>query len=278
MSSAERSSLNNEKLRKSIIDRKLRKFASETSFAATETASESSLERDEKKEKNPIRTRVFTVKPVPKLNGVGKRQRHDSEASNSNGSEATVASGAGTPMARKAHFRRPKSASEMNTSFTSATIHSLESQGLLPVQHGDERRPSNVYVLDDDSIHEFDDDQNDEYDNVTLMYAKHEKIPMKDLWFEIRATMDIDHLLNKAVLLFGSSRNESRGDFRKNHSRDGHSRAGVHVGTSTKCTLHKMPEINFTFCRELCKAFVQLAQRWADLLIMIKHGFVPYAC
>ncbi|CAJ0959776.1 unnamed protein product, partial [Mesorhabditis belari] len=186
---------------KSIIDRKLRKFASETSFAATETASESSLERDEKKEKNPIRTRVFTVKPVPKLNGVGKRQRHDSEASNSNGSEATVASGAGTPMARKAHFRRPKSASEMNTSFTSATIHSLESQGLLPVQHGDERRPSNVYVLDDDSIHEFDDDQNDEYDNVTLMYAKHEKIPMKDFGSEIRATMDIDHLLNKAVLL-----------------------------------------------------------------------------
>uniref|UniRef100_A0A915JAM5 Uncharacterized protein n=1 Tax=Romanomermis culicivorax TaxID=13658 RepID=A0A915JAM5_ROMCU len=32
---------------------------------------------------------------------------------------------------------------------------------------------------------------NEEYENVTLMYAKH----------EIRATMDIDHLLNKAVLL-----------------------------------------------------------------------------
>ncbi|VDM69620.1 unnamed protein product [Strongylus vulgaris] len=41
----------------------------------------------------------------------------------------------------------------------------------------------------------------DEYDNVTLMYAKHEKIPMKDFGSEIRATMDIDHLLNKAVLL-----------------------------------------------------------------------------
>ncbi|EYC06933.1 hypothetical protein Y032_0073g781 [Ancylostoma ceylanicum] len=40
-----------------------------------------------------------------------------------------------------------------------------------------------------------------EYDNVTLMYAKHEKIPMKDFGSEIRATMDIDHLLNKAVLL-----------------------------------------------------------------------------
>ncbi|CAJ0586588.1 unnamed protein product, partial [Mesorhabditis spiculigera] len=142
---------------KSIIDRKLRKFASETSFAATETASESSLERDDAK-KVSLRTRVFTVKPVPKINGVGKRQRHDSEASNSNGSEATVASGTGTPIGRKAQFRRPKSVSEMNTSFTSATIHSLESQGLLPAHHTvDERRPSNIYVMDDDSVHEFDD-------------------------------------------------------------------------------------------------------------------------
>lgn len=41
----------------------------------------------------------------------------------------------------------------------------------------------------------------DEFDNVTLMYSKHEKIPMKDFGSEIRATMDIDHLLNKAVLL-----------------------------------------------------------------------------
>ncbi|VDP29043.1 unnamed protein product [Soboliphyme baturini] len=41
----------------------------------------------------------------------------------------------------------------------------------------------------------------EEYENVTLMYAKHEKIPMKDFNSEVRATMDIDHLLNKAVLL-----------------------------------------------------------------------------
>ncbi|TMS35751.1 hypothetical protein L596_003079 [Steinernema carpocapsae] len=41
----------------------------------------------------------------------------------------------------------------------------------------------------------------DDYENVTLMYAKHEKIPMKDFGSEIRATMDIDHLLNKSVLL-----------------------------------------------------------------------------
>ena len=140
---------------KSIIDRKLRKFASETSFAATETASESSIEKEV-----PSRTRVVTVKPVPpRMNGVARRARHDSEASGSNGSEATVASGANTPVGRKPHIgRRPKSAShvEMNTSFTSATIHSLESG--MAVQP-DDRRPSNVYVMDDDSVHEFGDDE-----------------------------------------------------------------------------------------------------------------------
>lgn len=148
---------------KSIIDRKLRKFASETSFATTETASESSVEKEKEREV-PTRTRVFTVKPVARLNGIGKRVRHDSEASNSNGSEATVASGANTPIGKKAHFcKRPKSMSEMNTSFTSATIHSLESQVLIPHVEGDGRRASNVYVLDDDSVHEFDDDQNGNY-------------------------------------------------------------------------------------------------------------------
>ncbi|VDL76875.1 unnamed protein product [Nippostrongylus brasiliensis] len=78
---------------KSIIDRKLRKFASETSFA-TETASESSMEREV--------------------------------------------------------------AGELHTSCTSATIHSLESAAaVIP---NDDRRPSHVYMIDDDSIHEFEDD------------------------------------------------------------------------------------------------------------------------
>uniref|UniRef100_A0A1I7XHB8 HCO3_cotransp domain-containing protein n=1 Tax=Heterorhabditis bacteriophora TaxID=37862 RepID=A0A1I7XHB8_HETBA len=244
---------------KSIIDRKLRKFASETSFA-TETASESSLEREV-----PSRSRIFTVRPVLRANGGPRRKRHDSDASGSAGSEATVASGAATP---RRGFRRPKSSGEMHTSCTSATIHSLESGHVLH----DERRPSHVYMIDDDSVHEFEEDDafsleitidltvntangpicghsalnsishrvkrwlmisiqksdgvfktsffgtllnfysmsiimkkyyniSDEYDNVTLMYAKHEKIPMKDFGSEIRATMDIDHLLNKAVLL-----------------------------------------------------------------------------
>jgi len=86
-------------------------------------------------------------------------------------------------------------------SFTSATIHSLDSGGQQVIPMLDERRPSNFYMMDDDSTHEFDDDVNDEFDNVTLMYSKHEKIPMKDFGSEIRATMDIDHLLNKAILL-----------------------------------------------------------------------------
>lgn len=34
-----------------------------------------------------------------------------------------------------------------------------------------------------------------------MIISRHQKIPMKDFGSEIRATMDIDHLLNKAVLL-----------------------------------------------------------------------------
>ncbi|VDO31127.1 unnamed protein product [Haemonchus placei] len=129
---------------KSIIDRKLRKFASETSFA-TETASESSIEREV-----PGRTRVFTVRTVPRRI-LAHRGRNDSDGSG--GSEATVASGSATP--RRA-LRRPKSQSELHTSCTSATLHSLESAtAAIP---NDERRASHVYMIDDDSVHEFEDD------------------------------------------------------------------------------------------------------------------------
>ena len=169
---------------KSIIDRKLRKFASETSFA-TETASESSLDRDiDQQQQRTVpssgytsttaistgKGRVFTVRTIGRSNGrtginqqmsddgaivcksnrIAGRRRHDSDASGSNGSEATVASGTTTP--RRA-MRRPKSSAEIiHTSATSATIHSYESGNPL-----DERRHSHVYVLDDDSLHEFDD-------------------------------------------------------------------------------------------------------------------------
>uniref|UniRef100_A0A5S6Q915 Band 3 cytoplasmic domain-containing protein n=1 Tax=Trichuris muris TaxID=70415 RepID=A0A5S6Q915_TRIMR len=60
---------------------------------------------------------------------------------------------------------------------------------------------SSIDLFDEDSVNEFDECDEEVCDNVTLMYAKHEKIPMKDFGSEVRATMDIDHLLNKAVLL-----------------------------------------------------------------------------
>ncbi|GMS83389.1 hypothetical protein PENTCL1PPCAC_5564 [Pristionchus entomophagus] len=154
---------------KSIIDRKLRKFASETSFATEGTGSDAS-EREVQS-----RGRAFTVKPVQLRNGGmggthrGGRRRHDSDASGSAGSEATVASGTATPVRHHApRIRRPKSASnvEMNFSMTSATIHSLETNADDEIIGGMEiapdrlamRRQSNIYCFDDDSIHEFEDD------------------------------------------------------------------------------------------------------------------------
>lgn len=80
-----------------------------------------------------------------------RRKRHDSDASGSAGSDLTVASGAATPR----RLRRPKSSGEMHTSLTSATIHSLESAAAGVVET---RRPSHVYMMDDDSVHEFEDD------------------------------------------------------------------------------------------------------------------------
>ncbi|XP_064624285.1 solute carrier family 4 member 11-like isoform X2 [Lineus longissimus] len=38
-------------------------------------------------------------------------------------------------------------------------------------------------------------------DEVTLMYSKHEKIPMKDFSAEIRASMDVENFLNQAILM-----------------------------------------------------------------------------
>lgn len=181
---------------KSIIDRKLRKFASETSFGTTETVSDASIGGDSggdrlERGSREVRGggRVFTVRPVQLRNGgasrgiqTASRRRHDSDASGSAGSEATVASGTATPVRGRAEMamaargiRRPKSASnvEMNYSLTSATIHSLESAGdvgttfslpggenmmLMMAAKERDRRPSNVYMFDDDSVHEFEED------------------------------------------------------------------------------------------------------------------------
>jgi hypothetical protein len=53
--------------------------------------------------------------------------------------------------------------SHYDPSYTSATVHSLDSNQQLPLTIHDmeaERRPSNFYIFDDDSLHEFDDEIN----------------------------------------------------------------------------------------------------------------------
>ncbi|KHN80779.1 hypothetical protein Tcan_09865 [Toxocara canis] len=164
---------------RSLIDRQLRKFASETSFATTlETTSDSS-----EQELAGGRGRVFTVRPVPnnssnRFNGGGTvfgrliRRRQESDGSGSLGSEATVASASMTPLSRqkmRSRMRRPKSATHMGQGYevgnygssgASATLHSLHSlDSMQPLTvPKDDRRPSNVYMMDDDSVHEFEED------------------------------------------------------------------------------------------------------------------------
>jgi hypothetical protein len=50
--------------------------------------------------------------------------------------------------------------SQYDPSYTSATVHSLDSNQLPLTVHEIEveRRPSNFYIFDDDSTHEFDDE------------------------------------------------------------------------------------------------------------------------
>ncbi|XP_077981270.1 solute carrier family 4 member 11-like [Glandiceps talaboti] len=47
----------------------------------------------------------------------------------------------------------------------------------------------------------------DDEEEVTLMYAQHERVPMKDFHSEVRATLDIEHYLSQAVLLLDVAEN-----------------------------------------------------------------------
>ncbi|TMS35750.1 hypothetical protein L596_003078 [Steinernema carpocapsae] len=173
---------------KSIISRKLRKFASETSFSATPAKSDVDVDLEASSSsvrQIATRTRVFTVRTVnniPPRNGgsaavirAARRSRQDSDdASGSLASDATVVSSTvATPQARhkikRFRLKRPKSAGNMGQnsynsmnnneiSYTSATIHSLDSLQPLQTHLESDRRPSNVYMIDDDSTHEFDED------------------------------------------------------------------------------------------------------------------------
>ncbi|VIO94144.1 Uncharacterized protein BM_BM14771 [Brugia malayi] len=215
-------------LAQTLAHRKLRKYASETNFPL-EASSSSDLLLKEKDQKTAIgKHKIFSVRPVKTADSGTlirdgsvpcsqhvKREDSEGEASCS-GSDATLASMSMTPIlrqkSRRSRLNRPKSSTYMYgtsissdayntpTSATLPSVDSLQQIGLGMAGSMEERRESSFYNIDDDSLHEFDDEK-DEYDNITLMYAKHEKIPMKDFGSEIRATMDIDHLLNKSVLL-----------------------------------------------------------------------------
>lgn len=135
--------------------------------------------------------RIFHVRPVPAtvrtsngktvINKINRRRQDSDEASGSIISETTIASGAATPTTKNVRLKlkRPKSTGNMgfanhvygdtmnsagtvtvyDPSYTSATIHSFDSQHPLAVPMTEERRASNFY-MDDDSLHEFDDDGN----------------------------------------------------------------------------------------------------------------------
>ncbi|KAI6184793.1 hypothetical protein M3Y97_00634400 [Aphelenchoides bicaudatus] len=145
--------------------------------------------------------RVFHVRAAPPSTRAGngntvvtkiQRRRQDSDdASGSVGSETTCASGTVTPVSRRMlrfKLRRPKSTGSMgcvtsfqanhsgdvgthhshhsqyDPSYTSATVHSLDSNQLPLTIHdmeATERRPSNFYIFDDESIHDFDDEIQD---------------------------------------------------------------------------------------------------------------------
>uniref|UniRef100_A0A914UN70 Uncharacterized protein n=1 Tax=Plectus sambesii TaxID=2011161 RepID=A0A914UN70_9BILA len=179
-------------------DRKLRKFASETSFITADTVSQTSEDalddRVDQADQDqtpvvpvPSRSRMFMVRtygsrqPPPvngqagKLISAARRAREDSDdLSVSVDSQTTVQSATMTPLSRRKlrfRLRRPKSAgmmggsaTQLNTSQTSTTIRSLDSIQPLMLSGEDaaladrNRRTSNVYILDDDSMHEFGED------------------------------------------------------------------------------------------------------------------------
>ncbi|XP_074593858.1 solute carrier family 4 member 11-like isoform X2 [Brevipalpus obovatus] len=67
---------------------------------------------------------------------------------------------------------------------------SAESSGRRPIRHHSWIYSNNEWRI-----------AYDDGDEVTLMYAKHERLPMKDFGAEVRASMDVDQFLQQAVLL-----------------------------------------------------------------------------
>lgn len=172
-------------LAKTLAHRKLRKYASETCFSLES----SDLLPREKDQKTAIgKNKIFSVQPV-KTDTSGtlllrdgsvpfsqhaKRDDSEGEASCS-GSDATLASMSMTPIlhqkTRRPRSNRPKSSTYMYgtsissdayntpTSATLPSIDSLHQIGLGMVGSMEERRESSFYNIDDDSLHEFDDEK-----------------------------------------------------------------------------------------------------------------------
>uniref|UniRef100_A0A0R3S6I3 Uncharacterized protein n=1 Tax=Elaeophora elaphi TaxID=1147741 RepID=A0A0R3S6I3_9BILA len=175
-------------LAKTLAHKKLRKYASETCFSL-EASNSSDLLPKEKDEKTTTgKNKIFSIQPV-KTSSIGasvlrdgnvlcsqhiKREDSEGEASCS-GSDATLASMSMTPIlrqkSRRTRLNRPKSSTYMYgtsassdayntpTSATLPSIDSLQQIGLGMAGSMEERRESSFYNIDDDSLHEFDDEK-----------------------------------------------------------------------------------------------------------------------
>ncbi|VDN92348.1 unnamed protein product [Brugia pahangi] len=174
-------------LAQTLAHRKLRKYASETNFPL-EASSSSDLLLKEKDQKTAIgKHKIFSVRPVKTADSGTlirdgsvpcsqhvKREDSEGEASCS-GSDATLASMSMTPIlrqkSRRSRLNRPKSSTYMYgtsissdayntpTSATLPSVDSLQQIGLGMAGSMEERRESSFYNIDDDSLHEFDDEK-----------------------------------------------------------------------------------------------------------------------
>ncbi|VDK66540.1 unnamed protein product [Onchocerca ochengi] len=167
-------------LAKTLAHRKLRKYASETCFSL-ETSSSSDLLPKEKDVRTATgKNKIFSVQPVQTAaSGMVLRdgtvqysqrikdEDSDGEASCS-GSDATLASTIVTPILRhKSHrFRlsQPKSSTCKGKASISSDIFNTPTSATVPSiasfhQNMKGRHDSVFYYLDDDSLHEFDDEK-----------------------------------------------------------------------------------------------------------------------
>lgn len=173
-------------LAKTLAHKKLRKYTSETCFSLGSGSSD--LLPEEKDQKTAVgKNKIFSIQPVKTTgdaillrDGSAPYSQHakrdDSEGEGScSGSEATLASTSMTPILRQKSRRsrpnRPKSSTYMYgtsvssdpyntpTSATLPSIDSLQQIGLGMAGSMEERRESSFYNIDDDSLHEFDDEK-----------------------------------------------------------------------------------------------------------------------